>query len=63
MVKKVRQKCLTFSDTFSDPANLVLDPLMGNGGVLKIAKDLKRKAIGIDRDSDCVEMVKGRLAG
>jgi hypothetical protein len=50
-----------FMENFSDPANLVLDPLMGTGGVLKIAKDLKRKAIGIDADSDCVEMVKGRL--
>ena len=52
-----------FMENFSDPSRLVLDPLMANGKVLKIAKDLKRKAIGIDSDSDCVEMVKGRLAG
>jgi hypothetical protein len=35
---------------------------MGTGRVLTIAKDVKSKAIGIDADFKCVEMVKGALA-
>ena len=49
-------------EAFSDPGHLVLNPMMGTGGVLMVAKDLKRKAIGVDIDPNCVEMVKGRLA-
>jgi DNA modification methylase len=46
---------------FSSPADVLLDPMMGTGGVLKVAKALNRKSIGIDVDSDCVEIAKGRL--
>ena len=46
---------------FSASADIVLDPLMGNGMVLKIAKRLKRKSIGIDINADCVEIAKGQF--
>ena len=41
---------------------IALDPMMGNGGILKVAKGLNRKAIGIDKDkdSDCVEIAKSQ---
>ena len=48
-------------EMFSAPGDVVLDPLMGTGEVLKVAKRLNRKSIGIDVDSDCVEIAKGRL--
>jgi len=48
-------------EMFSAPGDLVLDPMMGKGEVLKVANGLNRKAIGIDTDSDCVEIAKGRL--
>ena len=48
-------------EMFSAPANVVLDPMMGNGGVLKVAKGLKRKAIGIDINVNCVQVAEGQL--
>jgi len=50
-----------FVEMLSAPADVVLDPMMGTGEVLRVAKRLNRKFIGIDVDSDCVEIVKGRL--
>ena len=50
-----------FMEMFSSPGALVLDPMMGKGEVLRVAKRLNRKSIGIDIDSDCVEIAKGRL--
>jgi len=50
-----------FVEMFSSPGNIVLDPFMGAGEVLKIAKRLNRKSIGIGIDADSVEIAKGRL--
>ena len=50
-----------FMEMLSSPGDIVLDPMMGTGAVLKIAKGLNRKAIGIDIDADCVEFAKGQL--
>jgi DNA modification methylase len=47
---------------FSAPADFVLEPMMGNGGVLKVAKRLNRRIIGIDKNSDFVEIAKGILS-
>jgi len=38
-----------------------IDPMMGTGEVLRVAKRSNRKFIGINKDSDCVEIAKGRL--
>lgn len=50
-----------FIEMFSAPADIVLDPMMGNGMVLEIAKRLQRKSIGIDKNSECVEIAKDRF--
>jgi len=50
-----------FMEMLSTPADVVLDPMLGTGGVLRVAKRLNRKFIGIGKDSDCVENAKGML--
>ena len=44
-------------EMFSAPADVVLDPFVGKGEVLR----LNRTFIGIDIDPDYVEIAKGRL--
>ena len=51
-----------FVEMLSTPGDIVLDPMMGTGEVLRIAKRLNRKFIGIDIDSNCVEIAKGILS-
>jgi adenine specific DNA methylase Mod len=46
---------------FSDPNELVLEPFAGGGTTLKVAKDLKRKCIGIEIDSQYMDVIKSRL--
>jgi hypothetical protein len=48
-------------ERFTGAGDMVLDPMAGAGTVLKVCKDLRRKCIAIDRDSECVEIMKGRL--
>jgi len=48
-------------EMLSSPDDLVLDPMMGAGEVLRVANGLNRKSIGIDIDADFVEIAKGRL--
>lgn len=48
-------------ERFTKAGDLVLDPMAGSGTVLKFSKDLKRKCIAIDRDRECVEIMKGRI--
>ena len=48
-------------EPFTDPGDIVLDPFMGSGTTLSMAKKLDRRAIGFDIDATNVEIVKGRL--
>jgi DNA modification methylase len=39
----------------------VLDTIAGAGTVLKVSKDMKKKCIAIDKNEECVEIMRGRL--
>jgi hypothetical protein len=41
-----------FIEMLSTPDDLVFDPMVGNGDVLKVAKSLKRRAIGVQMASE-----------
>ena len=46
----------------TNPGDVVLDPFAGSGTTLVVAEQLGRKAIGIELDSQNVELIENRLA-
>lgn len=48
-------------EPFTDPGDIVLDPFMGSGTVLSMAKKMNRRAMGWDINKDNVDVVRGRL--
>jgi site-specific DNA-methyltransferase (adenine-specific) len=56
------QKPLKLIRKFADDAGLILDPFMGSGTTLRAAKDLGRKAIGIEIEEKYCEIAAKRLS-
>ncbi len=62
MVKPVALMSWLISNSTCE-GELVVDPFMGSGPTLKAAKDLKRRAIGVDIDERSCEVAARRIGG
>jgi site-specific DNA-methyltransferase (adenine-specific) len=55
----IAERCILAT---TDPGDLICDPFMGSGTTLRAAKDLGRRAVGIETEERFAEMAVDRLA-
>ena len=48
--------------TWTEPNDLVLDPMVGSGTTMRAAKDLNRRSVGIEKHEGYIEDIKMRMA-
>ena len=48
--------------SWTNPGDLVIDPMVGSGTTLRAAADLGRRAIGIEINPEYCELIRRRLA-
>ena len=48
--------------TWTNPGDLVIDPMAGSGTTLRAAVDLQRRAVGIEIHEPYVRLIEGRMA-
>ena len=48
--------------SWTNPGDLVIDPMVGSGTTLRAAADLERRAIGIEINPEYCEIIRRRLA-
>ena len=48
--------------TWTNPGDLVLDPMAGSGTTLRAAKDLGREYLGVEIHAPYIDLIEGRLA-
>ena len=62
MLENIRQNTTrSHSERFTEPNDLICDPLMGSGTTGVVAPRLGRRFIGIDIDPKMVEIAKQRM--